>query len=41
MLHTDPQLVIPYDGLVHVDGRARRIAVMYGPSSSAPVRPRN
>ncbi|GAA2148452.1 LD-carboxypeptidase [Kitasatospora kazusensis] len=27
--HTDPQVVIPYGGLVRVDGPARRIAVVY------------
>ncbi|MFI8217079.1 S66 peptidase family protein [Streptomyces sp. NPDC085932] len=27
--HTDPQLVIPYGGIVRVDGPARRITVMY------------
>jgi muramoyltetrapeptide carboxypeptidase LdcA involved in peptidoglycan recycling len=27
--HTDPQLVIPYGGLVRVDGPARRITVTY------------
>ncbi|MET7382958.1 hypothetical protein ABZT08_29865 [Streptomyces sp. NPDC005526] len=27
--HTDPQLVIPYGGLVRVDGPARRITVHY------------
>jgi muramoyltetrapeptide carboxypeptidase LdcA involved in peptidoglycan recycling len=27
--HTDPQLVIPYGGLVRVDGAARRITVTY------------
>ena len=27
--HTDPQLVIPYGGMVRVDGPARRIAVTY------------
>ncbi len=27
--HTDPQLVIPYGGMVRVDGPARRITVTY------------
>jgi muramoyltetrapeptide carboxypeptidase LdcA involved in peptidoglycan recycling len=27
--HTDPQLVIPYGGMVRVDGPARRIIVTY------------
>jgi muramoyltetrapeptide carboxypeptidase LdcA involved in peptidoglycan recycling len=27
--HTDPQLVIPYGGMVRVDGHARRITVTY------------
>jgi muramoyltetrapeptide carboxypeptidase LdcA involved in peptidoglycan recycling len=27
--HTDPQLIIPYGGLVRVDGRARTISVLY------------
>jgi len=27
--HTDPQLVIPYGGLIRVDGPARRITVTY------------
>jgi muramoyltetrapeptide carboxypeptidase LdcA involved in peptidoglycan recycling len=27
--HTDPQLVIPYGGVVRVDGAARRITVTY------------
>ncbi|MFD8272658.1 hypothetical protein [Streptomyces flaveolus] len=27
--HTDPQLVVPYGGLVRVDGPARRIVVTY------------
>jgi muramoyltetrapeptide carboxypeptidase LdcA involved in peptidoglycan recycling len=27
--HTDPQLVIPYGGLIRVDGVARRITVRY------------
>ncbi|MFE4176686.1 S66 peptidase family protein [Streptomyces sp. NPDC056909] len=27
--HTDPQLVIPYGGLIRVDGAARRISVTY------------
>lgn len=27
--HTDPQIVIPYGGLIRVDGPARRITVTY------------
>lgn len=27
--HTDPQVVIPYGGVIHVDGPARRITVTY------------
>lgn len=27
--HTDPQLIVPYGGLVRVDGPARRITVTY------------
>ena len=27
--HTDPQLIIPYGGLVRIDGRARTISVLY------------
>jgi len=27
--HTDPQVVIPYGGLIRVDGPARRITVTY------------
>jgi muramoyltetrapeptide carboxypeptidase LdcA involved in peptidoglycan recycling len=27
--HTDPQLVMPYGGLIRVDGPNRRIAVRY------------
>ncbi|GAA1906261.1 hypothetical protein GCM10009753_41060 [Streptantibioticus ferralitis] len=27
--HTDPQLVIPYGGVVRMDGPARRITVTY------------
>jgi muramoyltetrapeptide carboxypeptidase LdcA involved in peptidoglycan recycling len=27
--HTDPQFVIPYGGMVRVDGPARRITVTY------------
>ncbi len=27
--HTDPQVVIPYGGVIRVDGPARRITVTY------------
>ncbi|HEX9625018.1 MAG TPA: hypothetical protein VF979_11630 [Streptosporangiaceae bacterium] len=27
--HTDPQVVLPYGGLIRVDGPARRITVSY------------
>ncbi|MER5884341.1 S66 peptidase family protein [Streptomyces sp. NPDC001941] len=27
--HTDPQLVLPYGGLIRVDGESRRVVVMY------------
>jgi muramoyltetrapeptide carboxypeptidase LdcA involved in peptidoglycan recycling len=27
--HTDPQLIIPYGGLVRVDGPSRTISVLY------------
>ena len=27
--HTDPQLIIPYGGLMRLDGRNRRIEVRY------------
>ncbi|KUO22825.1 hypothetical protein AQJ91_02135 [Streptomyces dysideae] len=29
LMHTDPQLAIPYGGMVRVDGPARRITVTY------------
>ncbi len=31
--HTDPQWIVPYGGLVTVDGLARRITAHYGPAS--------
>jgi muramoyltetrapeptide carboxypeptidase LdcA involved in peptidoglycan recycling len=33
--HTDPQWVVPYGGLVTVDGPARRIVAHFGPSTTS------